>query len=383
MTDRIYEDKAMVASISARGGVQAALGYYGHLGRDDYYTRGSEPPGGWAGEGAARMSLAGPVTRSDFEAALNGIDPQTGVRLVRHGGKAREHVAGWDVTFSAPKSVSVLWALSDAHDRPRIGQAQKAAVAAATKHIERSAAFARRGKGGMTREPAAGLLMAKFDHHTSRDLDPQLHTHVFVFNLAPRKDGTWGAIVSRELYKAQKQAGAIYREALGAELERAGVTIERLPSGFRVAAIPREIERAFSKRRQSIEAAAEAHGYRSPKGMELAALRTRQAKRDVSREQLFETWRAEAKALGFDPSRTQQHRPVARDTARSLSADQPPALVNASHSVRYADATQPALSKLSDAVRAIDGRANMPGVAVDLSQRERDSRSSLKEYERG
>lgn len=217
----------MVASISARGGVQSALGYYGHLGRDDYYTRGSEPPGGWAGEGAARLSLAGPVTRSDFEAALKGIDPQTSAQLARHGGKNQTHVAGWDVTFSAPKSVSVLWALSDARDRPGIERAQSAAVAIATNHIERSAAFARRGKSGSVREPAAGLLMAKFDHHTSRDLDPQLHTHVFVFNLAPRKEGTWGAIVSRELYKAQKQAGTTYREALAAELERAGHAIER------------------------------------------------------------------------------------------------------------------------------------------------------------
>ena len=69
-----------------------------------------------------------------------------------------------------------------------------------------------------TREPTAGLLMATFDHHTSRELDPQLHTHVFIFNLAPRKDGTWGAIVSRELYKAQRRAGVEYRAALTREL---------------------------------------------------------------------------------------------------------------------------------------------------------------------
>ena len=234
----------------------------------------------------------------------------------------------------------------------------------------------------MTREPAAGLLMAKFDHHTSRDLDPQLHTHVFVFNLAPRKDGTWGAIVSRELYKAQKQAGAIYREALAADLERAGYAIERAPSTFRVAAIPRNVERAFSKRRQSIEAAAEAHGYRSPKGMELAALRTRQAKRDVSPEQLFETWRAEAKALGFELSRTQLHRSSARDAARTLLADKTSPRANAGRTLSD-NRAPPALSKLADAARALDGRANMPSVAVDLLQRERVSRTSLKENDRG
>ena len=70
----------MVASISARGGVEAALGYYEHLGQDDYYMRDGEPPGWWAGEGAARLSLSGPGTRSEFEAALRGIDPKTGER---------------------------------------------------------------------------------------------------------------------------------------------------------------------------------------------------------------------------------------------------------------------------------------------------------------
>jgi conjugative relaxase-like TrwC/TraI family protein len=114
------------------------------------------------------------------------------------------------MTFSAPKSVSVLWALSEVRDRTIIESAHRTAVAAATRHLERTAAWARRGKGGAVREPTAGLLMATFEHHTSRELDPQLHSHVFIFNLASRRDGTWGAIVSRELYKAQKRAGSEY-----------------------------------------------------------------------------------------------------------------------------------------------------------------------------
>jgi conjugative relaxase-like TrwC/TraI family protein len=293
----------VVASISARGGVQAALQYYAHLGQDDYYLRDGEPPGRWAGEGAARLSLGGPVTKSEFEAALKGIDPKTGERLAALGGRSQDHAAGWDMTFSAPKSASVLWALSEARDRPAIETAHRTGVATATRYLEQTAAWARRGKGGAIREPTAGLLMASFDHHTSRELDPQLHSHVFMFNLAPRKDGTWGAIVSHELYKAQKRAGAEYRSALARELERAGYAVERSADSFRVAAIPRHVERTFSKRRQAIEAAAVEHGYRSPKGMELAALRTRQAKRDVHRGALFDAWRAEAGYLGFELKR--------------------------------------------------------------------------------
>ena len=125
----------MVASISARGGVESALGYYEHLGQDDYYLRDGEPPGGWVGEGAARLSLSGPVTRSEFEAALRGIDPKTGERLAALGGKQQNHAAGWDVTFSAPKSVSVQWALSDPGDRPAIERAHRIAVQAATTYL--------------------------------------------------------------------------------------------------------------------------------------------------------------------------------------------------------------------------------------------------------
>ncbi len=367
----------MVASISARGGVQAALGYYGHLGRDDYYLRHGEPPGRWAGEGAARLSLDGPVVRSEFEAALNGIDPKTGATLARLGGKAQNHAAGWDMTFSAPKSVSVLWALSDAGKRPRIEQAQRAAVMAATTHLQNTAAWARRGKGGAIREPTAGLLMAAFEHHTSRALDPQLHTHVFIFNLAPRKDGTWGAIVSRELYKAQKQAGAVYRATLAAALEREGHALERSANGFRVAAVPRDVERAFSKRRQSIEAAAEIHDYRSAKGMELAALRTRESKREVRRDALFEIWHAEARALGFELNTAADARRIlvsanGRNTNGEMQSAHRATSQPASESKEAANLGA-AASRIASAARVVDQGSSMPGVAVDLKQREREN----------
>ena len=81
----------MVASISARGNVASALRYYDHLQRDDYYSRDGEPPGRWAGRGAERLSLVGPVTHAEFDAALRGVDPKTGERLAQYGGRGREH----------------------------------------------------------------------------------------------------------------------------------------------------------------------------------------------------------------------------------------------------------------------------------------------------
>jgi conjugative relaxase-like TrwC/TraI family protein len=371
----------MVASISARGNAKAALAYYDHLRRDDYYMRGGEPPGRWAGEGAGRLSLRGPVTQTEFEAALGGLDPKTGDRLVQQGGRGRHHAAGWDMTFSAPKSVSVLWALSDEPSRQAVEQAHRSAVLAATAHLERTAAWARRGAGGSIREPTAGLLVAQFDHHTSRAADPQLHTHSFVFNLAPRRDGSWGAIISRELYKAQKDAGAVYRRALAGELERLGYRLERQKDGFRVAAIPRDIERAFSKRRQAIEDAARTHGYSTPKGMELATLRTRGAKRETKLDGLFKNWQAEAKALGFELSRDRgpARQPVAAASERFQPA---PASGRAnasaqSASVPAAVATLPQTiaqlgTQLGHTLQALDQRSRMTGVKLRLRDREHE-----------
>jgi conjugative relaxase-like TrwC/TraI family protein len=371
----------MVASISARGNAASASRYYGHLQRDDYYRRDGEPPGRWAGKGAERLSLNGPVTQTEFDAALRGIDPKTGERLAQLGGRGREHSAGWDMTFSAPKSVSVLWALSEAPERQMIAQAHRSAVLAASARLEAIAGWARRGRAGATREQTAGLLMAQFDHHTSRDSDPQLHTHTFIFNLAPRRDGSWGAIVSRELYKSQKQAGATYRETLASELERQGIRLERQKDTFRVAAIPRDVERAFSKRRQAIEQAAKVHGYNTPKGMELATLRTRRPKQDAKLSELTSHWQAEAKALGFDLARSRNHmhatsgrshtelrreRGHARSPVAQLSA---PTGLAASQPNQHQSAAQLG-SRLGQVLRTLDQPAGMSGVKIKLRYRE-------------
>ena len=210
--------------------------------------------------------------------------------------------------------------------------------------------------------------------HTSRELDPQLHTHIFIFNLAPRKDGTWGAIISHELYKAQKRAGAEYRAALVNELERAGYVVERSADSFRMAAIPCHVERAFSKRRQAIETAAAVHGYRSPKGMELAALRRRQAKRDVPRDALIDAWRAEARDLGFEVKREaagatarSSIRPVATsviDRHTAAGAIWPPSVARRDAQVAHA------AGKMAGALQAMNQPASMPGLAVNLRRRE-------------
>tara|TARA_R110002050_G_scaffold111202_3_gene224651 strand:+ start:111406 stop:112503 length:1098 start_codon:yes stop_codon:yes gene_type:complete len=354
----------MVASISARKSVAAAVSYFKHMAQDEYYTGKNEgeaeADGEWDGRGAERLALEGPVSKADFEAALNGIDPKTGERLTQIG---KSHAPGWDMTFSAPKSVSVMWALSPPGDRKTIEAAHRQAVHAATTHLEDHHAFTRRGKGGAIREPVAGLTIARFHHHTSRDLDPQLHTHAFIFNTAPRRDGTWGSLVSRDLYKAQKQAGAVYREHLANTLERGGHAVERYGTSFRLKAIPRDIERAFSKRRQAIEQAADTYGYRTPKGMELAALRTRQAKRPRERAALFQAWQSEARTLGFDLARArQQQAQVGGQTHHVPTRDHQ---VRTRSPGRMLPSAQQLISAIAIASRAT---SSMQGVQINLRQ---------------
>lgn len=355
----------MVASISARKSVAAAVSYFKHMAQDEYYTSDAEAEGEWDGRGAERLALEGTVSKADFEAALNGIDPRTGEHLTQAG---KSHAPGWDVTFSAPKSVSVMWALSNEADRKAIEAAHKNAVRAATTHLEDNHAFTRRGKGGAIKQPVAGLTIARFHHHTSRDLDPQLHTHAFIFNTAPRRDGTWGTIVSRDLYKAQKEAGAVYRQSLANGLERGGHVVERQGSSFRLKAIPREVERAFSKRRQAIEQAARTHGYATPKGMELAALRTRQVKRPREREALFEAWKQEARALGFDIARArkQVHQHLPQQAKAKLSSSQ----------IRNANRLQilPSAGRMLSTISAL-GRASSSTASMRLSLRQSKHKS--------
>lgn len=353
----------MVASISARKSIGAAVAYFKHMAKDEYYTAEdeAEADGEWAGRGAERLALDGPVSKADFEAALNGLDPKTGEPLAQI--KNKTHAPGWDMTYSAPKSVSVMWALSPPADRAKIEAAHRQAVSAATRHLEDNHAVTRRGAGGKLREPVAGLTIARFHHHTSRDLDPQLHTHAFIFNTAPRRDGSWGTIVSRELYKAQKDTGAVYRAHLANSLEREGYAIERKGTGFRMNAISHSVERAFSKRRQAIEQAADIHGYRTPKGMELAALRTRQAKRPRDRTALFKAWAQEARALGFDLKQAQAK---TRQTMQQQPAKQ--AFKTPGQAVRTSRALPSAREMLTAISAMARTSSRMRGVSISLKQ---------------
>jgi conjugative relaxase-like TrwC/TraI family protein len=270
-------------------------------GADDYYSGEGEAPGRWTGSGAAELGLDGVVERDQLHAVLAGHDPRTGEALLRLLRKDR--VPGFDVTFSAPKSVSVLWATGDERAARLIRDAHERSVNAALGFLEREAAFTRVGTDGHTAARGSGFVAAAFRHRMSRAGDPQLHTHVLVANLIKTPDGRWRTLDAQRLYRRAKTAGYLYQAHLRAELSRElGVSWREVHRGAaEIAGVPDETLRAFSRRRREIEARMVERGGTSRRSAEIAALETRKRKEYGVRpvDQRGE-WRERAKESGLD-----------------------------------------------------------------------------------
>src|SRR2546426_8579862 len=201
--------------------------------RENYYTRGDQIRGEWHGRLAEQWGLRGEVREEHFARLSEGQHPMTGEQLVRHqtareyvnrrGEKVSpvEHRAGWDATFSAPKSVS-LTALVGGDERVR--EAHRESVGVALDELERYVQ-ARIG-GNLPAETTGKWVAAKFEHDSARPVDgyaaPQLHTHVVFFNLTETEDGETYALQPRELYKTQQYATAVYRSELAPRLKAMG-----------------------------------------------------------------------------------------------------------------------------------------------------------------
>jgi conjugative relaxase-like TrwC/TraI family protein len=284
-----------------------------------YYTGAGEAPGRWVGAASARLALAGLVDAETLRTVLAGQHPGEGLALVGAG----RTVPGFDLTFRAPKSVSLLWALADEHTAGQVRDAHDAAVLAALDYLQRHAAFTRRGKGGVERVAVDGLVGAALRHRSSRANDPLLHTHVLVANLAyTADDGQWRSLDGRQLYVHAKTAGYLHQAQLRAELtERLGVRFGPVTNGYAdLHGVPREVIEAFSRRRAQILTSLAELGHRSARAAQIATLVTRAAKTHTRPGTLRATWRIRAAELGFGP------REVAALTgtgARELASDTP------------------------------------------------------------
>jgi conjugative relaxase-like TrwC/TraI family protein len=277
--------------------------------RDDYYVRDKEEsPSAWHGKGAMALGLSGEVHRDEFSKMLEGRLP-TGDTLGRINVEGeRKHKPGYDLTFSSPKSVSVL-ALPGGDQR--LVEAHREAVKTALDWVERHHAVTRVKISGQTHlEHTGNLVIAAFHHETSRALDPQLHTHCVIFNCTQRGDSAWRSIEGREIMLIQKEADRIYQSELAVRIQPLGyeVELDREKGRIELAAVPPEVRGAFSQRSQAIEAKLEINGKTretaSAAEREVACLATRDKKMDLDRAMLREQWLIRARELDFDPEKT-------------------------------------------------------------------------------
>ena len=278
---------------------KAAASYY--EGSDDYYAEGGRAPSAWWGAGADALGLRGEVDSGDFRVLLDGRLPD-GAEMHR-GGEGR--TAGLDLTFSAPKSLSMQALIGGSTE---LLEAHQQAVTHALQYVQAELAAYRSTQNGETVSVRSqNVVAARFDHDLSRELDPQVHTHCVLLNLTQRPDGHWRALDAHPLYEQQKLLGILYRAELAKRVQELGYRIRRTHQDgrFELAHITREQVEAFSTRLRAIDVALAAKGESrasaSAEMRNVASLSTRQAKdTSVRRDELREAWNAKAAVLGVN-----------------------------------------------------------------------------------
>ncbi len=286
----------MVVSIGTIGSASGAAEYYA---ADNYYA-GSESPdhqGEWGGEAADRLGLSGTVDPEQFEKLLEGHLPNGSVVANNAG----DHRPGLDLTFSAPKSVSLLSLVSKDE---RIAPAHLAAVKTTLAWVEQRLAEARVSGDGPRAVPTGNLAYALFQHDVSRRQDPQLHVHAVILNATQRPDGAWRAVHNDKIYSENTLIGAVYHAELRANMQKLGyqTEINGKHGSFEVKGIDREVLDEWSSRRSDILAKAEELGIKSPQGIRAVTERTRDAKEIIEPSQLAAHWESLAEARGLDLS---------------------------------------------------------------------------------
>src|SRR6202051_2226176 len=281
--------------------------------RENYYTEADQIRGEWHGRLAEQWGLRGEVREEHFQRLSEGQHPITAEQLIRRqaareymnrrGEKvsAMEHRAGWDATFSAPKSVS-LTALVGRDDRVR--EAHRESVGVALDELERYAQ-ARIG-GNLPAETTGKWAAAKFEHDSARPVDgyaaPQLHTHVVFFNLTETANGETRPLQPHEIYRTQQYATAVYRSELAHRLQELGYEIEHGKSGQpEIKGYSREYLDASSPRRKQIKDHLAMENQSGAAAAQIAAHHTREAKIGLSHEEMQQGHKDMAIEFGDQP----------------------------------------------------------------------------------
>ena len=298
-----------------------------------YYKQEDTVKGEWQGELAASLGLSGEVAPLEFSRLTEGKHPQTEELMVKHRDgkeyttadgetvKPVEHRAGWDATFSAPKSVS-LTALVGGDDRVR--DAHRAAVTTALEELEKYT-HARIG-GNNPAEQTGKFIAAKFEHDTARPVNgyaaPQLHTHAVIFNVTEREDGSTRALQPQGLFESQNYATAVYQSALTLQLRKLGYEIEPGQSGApEIKGYSQAYLDASSPRSQQIKEQLEKAGFQGPEAAQIAAHATRDRKQTLTSAEVLAAHREMAAEYGNQPEKI-----VAAAKERALSQAHAPGL---------------------------------------------------------
>ena len=337
----------MVATVHELASTATAVSYYE---KDGYYAKNDpehRKASFWHGKAAASLNLRGHVVPSRFESVLSGKVPKTEIRLGRLVEGKRQHRPGWDITLSAPKSVS-LEAL--VMEDTRVLRAHDEAVRTTLDWIERDLLQTRGWDPATKRRPrvkADGMVVAGFRHLTSRDLDPQLHTHCVLANMTRARDGAWKSIEPTLIRRSERLIGAHYRNELAARLEALGLAVTPTMvgpvPGFELAGYDKAFLDAFSGRRREILTYLEKHGLpHTREAMQKATLHTRRRKVESSGDrrrepptlhtrrrkveaglaELVPQWRRRARALGLtrDATVLKPQRPVDPETGKEVAS---------------------------------------------------------------
>jgi conjugative relaxase-like TrwC/TraI family protein len=295
----------VTATLHALGCGRSAGGYYiddpnreaRPRTRDNYYSQGGI--GTWWSRGSTIVRTGAPIDTETFRDLCAGFDARTGKGLVRGAGE--RHRAGWDITFSTPKTFGILWAAGTPQQRAVLERIQQEAVDQALQFmVSERLVEVRLGAGGRLREAPADILVAKFPHFTSRQGDPACHTHSVLLNLATH--GTRVLTVEpKRTYGWQLVLGSAFRTALSQKLSEIGLVFR--PAGrdqFEIAGIPEAMITHFSKRSQQIKACVGCDASAAEK--EIANLSTRRSKATVPTEmELEERWKREFATFDIDP----------------------------------------------------------------------------------
>lgn len=384
----------MVTITVLKGGVEE---YFLGIANPRYYTDGGEPPGRWFGRGAERLHLSDRVDAEAFRRVLKGAAPDGKPLQATRQPKAKrrtaaisktgrtERVPGYDLCFSAPKSVSVMWAVGPQYVREAIDEAFDLAAKQTLDWFTANIPLCRRGRAGR-HEQLAGLVVAMFDHSTSRvtdrgDWQPQVHRHFVIANVALGADSRWSAVNSRRLHEWARTLGPMFRAALAAELvQRLGVSLcrpnneeDRSASWFEVDGVSAALCDCWSSRRNEIEellAADEGLGAASDAAArERANLATRKTKGSMpARSELLSRWEAAAKEFDVTPQSLER-----LTNRRQPQSDREQAFRDCwKEAIAVIEATQATFTE-RDAIRAVCEAGQALGVSgVWLADRTRE-----------